>query len=84
MLKKGTNSFTAKWSKAGSKEYQLRYSTNSAMKNAVIKSVSGHQIQVAGLKNKTKYYVQVRGYIKDDKGNIIYGKWSTRKTVKTD
>jgi len=50
----------------------------------VIKSVSGQQIQVAGLKNKTNYYVQVRGYIKDDKGNIIYGKWSTRKTVKTD
>lgn len=83
-LKRGKNSFTAKWSKAGSKEYQLRYSTNSTMKNAVIKSVSGQQIQVAGLKNKTNYYVQVRGYIKDDKGNIIYGKWSTRKTVKTD
>jgi hypothetical protein len=51
------------------------------MKNATTKKVTGQKTSISGLRKKETYYVQVRGYIKDDRGNITYGKWSTKKKV---
>jgi hypothetical protein len=74
--------FISEWSQvAGCKNYQLRYSTDSSMKNATTKKVTGQKTSISGLRKKETYYVQVRGYIKDDRGNITYGKWSTKKKV---
>ncbi len=80
----GKSSFTAKWKEAGGcSHYQLRYSTDSAMKNAVTKKVTGQKASVSGLKKNSTYYVQVRAYITDDNGTVTYGEWSTKKQVKT-
>lgn len=83
-LTKVKDSISLEWNKAkGCNDYELRYSTNSTMKSAITKNISGQKAKITGLKQKTTYYVQVRGYIKDDDGKITYGKWSTKKKVKT-
>lgn len=80
----GKGSLNGYWEKlSGCKNYELRYATNSSMQKAVTKKVNGLKAKISGLKHKTTYYVQVRGYIKDDNGKIIYGKWSVKDKVIT-
>lgn len=80
----GDGTFTSKWNEVKNcKDYQIRYSTAPSMKNSVMKNVTGQKAVISGLKKKTVYYVQVRAYIKDDNGTISYGRWSTKKQVKT-
>ena len=75
--------FISEWSQViGCKNYELRYSTESSMKNATTKKVTAQKATITRLKKKATYYVQVRGYVKDDKGNVTYGKWSTAKKIK--
>jgi hypothetical protein len=75
--------FISEWNQViGCKNYKLRYSTDSSMKSDATKKVTGQKAAITGLKKKATYYVQVRGYVKDDKGNVTYGKWSTVKKVK--
>lgn len=80
----GEGAFTSKWNEVKNcKDYQIRYSADSSMKYSAIKSVTGQKAVITGLKKKTVYYVQIRAYIKDDNGSITYGRWSTKKQVKT-
>lgn len=66
---------------SGAKGYQIRYATNSKMKSA--KSVSSSSVNktLSKLKKNKKYYIQVRAYKKDSKGNKVYGSWSKKKAV---
>ena len=65
--------------------YQIRYSLKSNMKNSkvcsIIKSLTKKKLR--GLKSNTKYYVQVRSYVKTDDGSKIYSSWSDKKNIKT-
>ena len=65
--------------------YQIRYSLNSSMKNAKIKTVKGAtktSKKIKKLKKKKKYYVQVRTY-RTVSGKNYYSSWSAKKTIKT-
>jgi hypothetical protein len=80
----GKGSINGYWEKvSGCKDYELRYSTSSSMKNAIIKKISGQKVKISELKQKTTHYVQIRGYIKGDNGKIIYGNWSMKEKVVT-
>lgn len=89
-------SFTAKWKSTVADQewevsgYQVRYSTNSSMKNAKMKTIRDcykTSLKVTGLKKGKKYYVQVRAYISEfdyEKGKAanLYSDWSKTKSVK--
>lgn len=79
-----TTSFKVKWlNKTGTSTYQVQYATNSSFtKNKKTVSVTGSAKTIKSLKKKTTYYVRVRGYVKV--GNkTYYGKWSSKKKIKT-
>ena len=65
--------------------YQIRYSLKSNMKNSKVCSVrkSIAKKKLRGLKSDTKYYVQLRSYVKTDDGSKIYSSWSDKKNIKT-
>ena len=89
-VKKANKAFTVSWSKASSTNqktmsgYQIRYSKKSSMASSKYttagKTSTGKTIK--SLSAKTKYYVQVRNYMKKG-GTTYYSKWSSMKTVKT-
>lgn len=89
-VKKGKKSFKVSWKKASKANkkiisgYQIRYSKKSSMTSSkyvkVSKSSKGKKIKK--LAKKTKYYVQVRNYMKKG-GKTYYSKWSAKKKVKT-
>ena len=88
-LQRGNDRFTAKWTGAGKQltGYQIRYSTqkNITAKNSKIVTVKGSTsgtATVKNLKDKKKYYVQVRTY-KTVNGAKCYSAWSKSKTVTT-
>jgi len=88
-LKTGNDSFTAKWKvvKPAVSGYQIRYSLkkNISDKNAKTVTVKGSKAvkkTVKKLKNKKKYYVQIRTY-KTVSGVKYYSSWSKAKSVKT-
>lgn len=86
-LTKGDNKFTVKWAKKTTQTtgYQIQYSRYSSMKNATIKTVSSNKTTsktISGLKDKKKYYVQVRTY-KTVNGVKYYSSWSKAKSVTT-
>ena len=63
--------------------YQVRYSKKSNMGGSKIKTVSGakkSRVTLKNLKNRVKYYVQVRTYKKVG-GKKYYSAWSRRRSV---
>ena len=62
--------------------YEIRYSVKSNLKNAKTRTSLKGSKTISGLKKGKRYYVQVRAYKKDSKGERIYGKWSKKKRVK--
>ncbi len=84
-VKKGTKSFTTKWSKISKVSgYQISYSTKSSFSKAKTKTVSKSKksVTIKSLKKSTRYYVRIRAY-KTVNGKKVYGEWSSKKTVKT-
>ncbi len=86
-LKKYKKAFKVTWKKQKTQVtgYQIRYSLNSSMKNAKIKTVKGAtktSKKIKKLKKKKKYYVQVRTY-RTVSGKKYYSSWSAKKTIKT-
>ena len=86
-LTTGTKYFTAKWTKQPTltSGYQLRYATNSKFtgaKTVTIASIKTTSKKITGLKDATKYYVQIRTY-KTVSGKKYYSNWSSAKTVTT-
>lgn len=76
---------TIKW-KSNSKVagYQISYSKKKNFSGAKKKNLKSYYSSVS-LKNLSKgktYYVRIRAYVKDSKGNKVYGKWSSIKKVK--
>lgn len=88
-LKKAKKAFTVKvkkQSKTYVSGYQVRYSLNSDMSKAKIKTIGTKYNKVSKkiskLKSKKKYYVQVRSYKKIG-SKKYYSSWSTKKSVMT-
>ena len=89
-VKNGKKRITVKWAKQSKMKqrrfngYQIRYSTNRAMRDAKYSyarsSVSSKAIR--NLKAKKKYYIQVRTYTKSH-GITYYSRWSAKKIAKT-
>ncbi len=84
------NAFKVKWKRAsGVDGYHIQYSLNKNMKSAkkvTVNKQSTVSKTVKKLRNKKKYYVRVRTYKKmkvEGVNHTYYGKWSTKKTVKT-
>lgn len=78
-------SLTVKWKKISSAAgYQVRYARNSKFTGSRYYMVSKSTLQktVKSLSKGKTYYVKVRAYKTDVKGNKIYGSYSTVKKVK--
>lgn len=74
--------FSVKYKKvSGAAGYEIRFATKSSMKGAKKITTAAKSKTVKKLKNK-KYYVQVRAYKKDSTNAKIYGKWSSKKSIK--
>lgn len=83
----GKGSLKLSWSTINDASgYQIRYSKNKSMKKGVvIKTIKGrskYQKTIKKLSGRKKYYVQIRAYKKSGK-KIVYGKWSSKKCLKT-
>lgn len=77
--------FVVKWKKAANAGgYQIVYSTSSKFtgSKSVTASKSSLSKTVKSLKSGKTYYVKVRAYRLDAKGNKIYGSYSAPKKVK--
>ena len=61
---------------SGVKNYQIRYSLKKSMKGSKLKTTNKLTKVLTKLKKGKRYYVQIRGYMKDSTGKKIYGKWS--------
>lgn len=66
--------------------YQIRYCKSKAMKKGVktriIKGRTKRKKIIRKISRKRKYYIQIRAYKKSDT-KIVYGKWSSKKCLKT-
>lgn len=83
---KSEGQITVKWKKVNCKGYQIQLASNSRFtKNKKAIKISGKNATektISSLKAGQKYYVRVRAYKKYGK-KIKYGKWSSKKTIKT-
>ena len=82
---KKTVSVIIKRQTAQTSGYQLRYATNSKLKNAKTITVKGNKnntVSLNGLKAGTTYYMQARTYMAI-KGKKYYSKWSSTEHCKT-
>ena len=82
---KKTASVIIKRQTAQTSGYQLRYATNSKLKNAKTITVKGNKnntVFLNGLKAGTTYYMQARTYMAI-KGKKYYSKWSSTEHCKT-
>ena len=82
---KKTASVIIKRQTAQTSGYQLRYATNSKLKNAKTITVKGNKnntVSLNGLKAGTTYYMQARTYMAI-KGKKYYSKWSSTEHCKT-
>lgn len=81
----GNGKITVKWKKvSGAEGYQVTYGIGSkfTQKRSVQVSKSSLSRTVKSLKKGKTYYVKVRAYKKDVKGNKVYGNYSAVKKVK--
>lgn len=66
--------------------YQIRYARNKSMTRSVkTKKISGQSSEqkvIKKLSRRKVYYVQIRAYKSVD-GKVVYGKWSSKKKLKT-
>lgn len=66
--------------------YQIRYSKKSGMSSSKTVSVGNYSITektLTELSSGTRYYVQLRSYVKAGDGSKIYSPWSGKKSIKT-
>lgn len=66
---------------SGATGYQVAYAEKSSMKGEKKESFKGIRVTVKGLKKKKTYYIRVRAYAKKN-GEIVYGNWSSKKSIK--
>lgn len=86
----GNNSLTVKWtpkkSAAKATGIQIRYSMSSKMtspKTVTVASYKTASKTITKLKDKKRYYVQIRTYKKTSSGNKYYSAWSAAKSIVT-
>lgn len=82
---KSKKSVFIKWKKVKDADgYEIQYSTKSNIKKAktvTIKKAKTTSKTIKKLSSKKKYYIRIRAYKNIDKGKV-YGKWSSKKSVK--
>ena len=64
------------------KGYQVRYSLKSNMGSSKTKTTAKTKYTLTSLKKKKKYYIQVRAYRYKTSKKKVYGKWSSKKSIK--
>lgn len=64
--------------------YQISYAKKKNFTGAKKKNINAYKnsVTIKGLSKGKTYYVRIRSYVKDNKGNKIYGKWSNVKSIK--
>ena len=71
------------WKKINCTGYQYQWSTSKSFKtNFKSKTSKSTSCTIKTAQSRKKYYVRVRAYKLDSKGNKIYGTWSNTKSVK--
>ena len=81
---KKSKKVVVKWKKInGAKSYQVQYALNKKFtKSNKTKFTTKETVTLTKLKKKKTYYIRVRAYTFDSKGNVIYGDWSKVKKLK--
>lgn len=83
LKKTGKTTFQASVKRiSGAKGYEIRYSTNSKLKNSKKAVFTGNKITLRKLKNKKTYFIKVRAYKLDSAGKKVYGKYSKAEKIK--
>ncbi|CCX58483.1 putative uncharacterized protein [Blautia hydrogenotrophica CAG:147] len=77
----GTMKQTLSKKVTGADGYEVVYSTNSSMSDAVSIHTAYSYKTITGLTTGETYYVKVRAYTEDSTGDKIYGSYSTAKKV---
>ncbi|MCR5273281.1 MAG: InlB B-repeat-containing protein [Lachnospiraceae bacterium] len=62
--------------------YKIQYSLKKSMSNAKTKTVTKTSAKIKSLKKGKTYYIRVRAYKKDSAGKLVYGKYSSVKSIK--
>ncbi|MGN0693715.1 MAG: hypothetical protein ACI4LK_02250 [Lentihominibacter sp.] len=76
---------TVKWtSVAGADSYDVWVGTNSSVTKGLVKynNVKSRSKVTKKLKKGKTYYVKVRAHVKNSRGTVVYGAWSTAKKIK--
>ncbi|MCI5587876.1 MAG: fibronectin type III domain-containing protein, partial [Lachnospiraceae bacterium] len=81
-----SKSISVSWKKvSGAKGYQITYSTSKKFSKKLTKTISVSSSTaskvIKSLKKNKTYYVKVRAFKKDKKGNKVYGSYSSVKKV---
>lgn len=81
-----SKSISVSWKKvSGAKGYQITYSTSKKFSKKLTKTItvasSASSKVIKNLKKNKTYYVKVRAFKKDKKGNKVYGSYSSVKKV---
>lgn len=79
------NSITCEWMRISCKGYHIRYSKNKDLIGSKKKKILSSNINsktIFNLKKNTKYYFQIRSYVKDN-SKTFYSSWSKTKFIKT-
>ena len=81
---KKSKSITVTWKKSkDAVGYEIQYATNKKFtKNKKSKSSEKLTLSIKKLKKGKTYYVRIRPYNTDSKGNKVYGIWSSIKKIK--
>nr|MCR5797828.1 InlB B-repeat-containing protein [Eubacterium sp.] len=80
----GSKMIGARWSKTKNAiGYEIMYSLNSSMSSTKTVQTDKLAKTIKGVSAKTKYYLQIRAYTEDSKGNKVYGKWSKKVSLTT-
>ncbi len=83
LLNKKSGLVVASYSKLSKvKGYQVVYSTDKKFKNAKYKLTTKTSFSLSKCKKGTTYYFKVRGYTVDSAGKMVYGKYSSTKSIK--
>lgn len=72
------------WKKTACAGYQIQIAKNKKFTKGSKKYTVGAGKQskmITGCKRNTKYYVRMRAYVKNSKGSLYYGKWSSSKSI---
>jgi hypothetical protein len=83
-LKRGARLLTVKWGQvSGAEGYEVQYGRSSKFSGASVITASGASQKLSGLARKKRYYVRVRSFVLDQKGERSYSAFTKAVSAKT-